>query len=401
MPHNERLIRTLLTLGIFCALVYLGRFFWEIGQGLSDLILLLAMAWLVAYVLRPIAQWLNRGLIPPIALAWIRRRWGDRLADRLGAARIPYGLAAVLLYLLVLLSLVLTVVLFAPGVIKQLRQLANQVPGYIEQVPDWWEGVQEELVRRFAVDPETLAKVVPVERFAQEATSALPNIIGNAVTVIQGIATGVANTLLVLILSLYMMLDAQRLSDQFYRLVPLRYQDDFQFVFKTIDRTFGGFLRGQVLMALIQGIFTGVVMRLFGLQYTMITAILSGMVMFIPELGAPVAILAPSIASALQGSNATIPLFVVMLVFQQILLRFVIPHIMSEAIGMPPLLILVSLLISAKVMGIWGFLFGIPIAGAVYIIAIVALEERKRIADARDRQKQAEEQARQPLDQYE
>jgi predicted PurR-regulated permease PerM len=392
MLYNERLTRTLVILGIFCAVVYLGEFLWRIGQGLSDLILLLAMAWLVAYVLRPIAQWLDRQRIPRPVLERIRNRWGDRVADRLHArVCIPYWLAALSLYLLVLLSLALTIVLILPGIIKQSVQLANQLPDYIQQAPDWWEGIQDQIVERFNVDRERLAEVVPVNDFVQEATSVLPNVIENGISVLRGVAAGVANTLLVLILSLYIMLDGKRLSEQFNRLVPLRYQDEFQFVFSTIDRTFGGFLRGQVLMALIQGVFTGVVMRLFGLQFTMITAILSGVLMFIPELGAPLAMLAPSIASTLQGSDATFPLLIIMLTFQQILLRFVIPKIMSEAIGMPPLLILVSVLISAKVMGFWGFFFGIPVAGAIYTIVVVTLEEVKQTADAQDKQRQSQE----------
>lgn len=401
MFQNERLIRTLVILGIFSALVYLGQFIWKIGQSLSDLILLLAMAWLVAYILRPIAQWLNEGPVSKRVVGWVRGRWGDRPADALEMIHIPYWAAAVSLYLLVLLALVLTTVLAVPGIIKQLGQLANQVPEYIERVPSWWEGIQNAVVERFNVDPETLAKAVPIERFTQQATEAMPDIIGNAVVVVQRIATGIANTLLVLILSLYIMLDGKRLSAQFYRLIPLRYQDEVQFVFSTVDRTFGGFLRGQVLMSVIQGTFTGIVMRIFGLQFTMITAILSGFVMFIPELGAPVAMLAPSVASILQGSGATIPLFIIMLVFQQLLLRFFIPKIMSEAIGMPPLLILVSVLVSAKIMGLWGFFFGIPVAGAIYTIAIVALEQFKQAADAHDRQRQTEAQVQEVLDHLE
>lgn len=391
MLHNERLTRTFVVLGILCAFVYLGEFLWGIAHTLSDLILILAMAWMVAYVLHPIAQWLDQGLVPQPVLGWVNQRWGERPASRLGMIRMPYALAAVLLYVLLLLSLVLMTVLLAPGIVKQLSQLANQVPEYIQQIPAWWEGVQDQVVQRFDVDRETLAEVIPVEEVTREATAVLPDVIDNAIALVQGIATGIANTLLVLILSLYIMLDGKRLSEQFYRLVPLRYQDEFQFVFNTIDRTFGGFLRGQVLMALIQGIFTGVVMRLFGLQFTVLTAVSSGVLMFIPEVGAPVAMVAPSVASALQDSNATLLLFVIMLIFQQILIRFIIPHVMSEAIGMPPLLILVSVLVSVKVIGLWGFIFGIPVAGAVYITITVTLERAKQAVDAQDRQRQAEQ----------
>jgi predicted PurR-regulated permease PerM len=401
MPHDERLLRALLILGILSALIYLGRFLWDVGRSLSSLILLLALAWLVAYVLSPIAHWLNGISISASLIKGVRERWGDRPAERLVSAHIPYALAAVSLYLVILITVIAVTVLAVPGIIKQLGQLANQVPDYIEQVPEWWEGIQDAIVRRFDVDPETLGKAVPVDRFTQEATSALPDVIGNAVTVVQTVATGIANMSLMLILSLYMMLDSRRLSDQFYRLVPIRYQDEFQFIFGTFDRTFGGFLRGQVLMVVITIIFTGLVMRLFGLQFTLITAILAGLVMFIPELGAPIALFAPSVASALQGSDATIPLFIIVLVFQQILLRFVMPKILSEAIGMPPLLVLVSVLISARIAGFWGFFFGVPVAGAIYIIAIVTLEQIKQTTDAQDRQREVEEENRHAVDPYE
>jgi predicted PurR-regulated permease PerM len=401
MLHDERLTRTLVILGIACALVYLGRFIWDVGRSLSSLILMVALAWLVAYVLGPIALWLNRAKIPTPVIKWIGQRWSDQLAGRLAAIRIPYALAALSLYLLLLCALVLATVLAVPGIIKQLGQLANQVPDYIQQIPDWWEGVQDTIVQRFDVDRETLTKAVPVERFTQEATSALPNVIGNAVMVVQRIAAGIANMSLMLILSLYIMLDAKRLSDQFYRLVPLRYQDEFHFLFKTINITFGGFLRGQVLMVVITVIFTGTVMRLFGLQFTMITAVLAGLLMFIPELGAPIALFAPSIASALQRSNATLALFIIVFVFQQALLRLVMPKILSVTIGMPPLLVLVSVLVSTKVMGVWGFFFGVPVAGAIYIIAIVALEQVKEATDAQDRQRQMEGKAQAAPDPYE
>ncbi len=394
MFSNDRLQRVLLILGILCALTYLASVFWSIVQVFFNLLLLLGLAWLVAFILRPIAEWLDRGPVPALAVGLVRRRWGDRPARLLAAVRIPYGLAAVLLYMMTLFGIGLIIVLIVPGIVKQLLELAQQAPEYIQQIPDWWDGVQVKIVERFDVDPETLADVVPIDDLVRQATNRIPRLIDNMITVIQSIATGVANTLLVLILSLYIMLDGRRLSAGMKRVVPNRYQDEMRFVVRTFDRTFGGFLRGQVLMALIEGVFTGILMRLFGLKFTMLTAILSGFLMFIPELGAPVAAAAPSVAAVLQGANVALPLIIIMLIFQQILLRFIIPMVMSEAIGMPPLLILVSVLGSAKLMGLWGFFFGIPLAGAVYTFTVVFLERLKLAADAEDKAREAAEQAR-------
>jgi predicted PurR-regulated permease PerM len=401
MPTNERLIRALVILLILCALVFLGKFLWDVGRSLADLILLLALAWLLAFILKPVAGWVHRLNSPVPFVHWVRGHWGDRPATWLDTARIPYGFAALSIYLLLLFVLILIIVLAVPGIINQLGQLANQVPDVIQQIPQRWDGIQSSIVQRFNVDPEVLARAVPVDRFTQQATAALPDIIGNAVAVMQRVVSGVASVSLMLILSLYMMLDSERLSAEFNRLVPLRYQDEFRFVFETFNRTFGAFLRGQVLMALITMIFTGVIMRLFGLQLTMITAILSGLAMFIPELGAPIALLAPSIASALQDSSATLPLFIIILVFQQILLRLIMPKILGEAMGMPPLLVLVSVLVSAKVLGFWGFFFGVPLAGALYIIGVVALEQVKQTADAHDAQRATEDQAPHSVEMYE
>ena len=71
-------------------------------------------------------------------------------------------------------------------------------------------------------------------------------------------------------------------------------------------------------------------------------------------------------------------------VFQQILLHFIVPRIMSESIGMPPVLTLISVLIGTKLWGVWGFIFGIPVAGAIYAVGLVMLRRFKREQDRLD-----------------
>ncbi len=384
MFRTERLIRVLITLGIFCALIYLGKFAAEVASMFSHLLLLLALAWMLAFVLTPVAQWLDRGPVPQRLVEAARRHWGARPAELLDAVRIPYGLAAVLLYLTMLFGLGALVVLVVPRLVSQLLRLSEQLPEYIEDFPAWWEGIQDEAVQRFGVERETLIDLLPVEDFVNQAQSKLPDVIGSIIGFVQGIASGVANTLLVLILSLYIMLDSKRVSEQLYRVMPRRYQDEYEFVNRTIVRTFGNFLRGKVVQGAIHAVFVGGVMAAFGLQYKIVTALFTGLMMFIPQLGAPVAMVAPPVAALIQGSSATLPLFLIMVVFQQILIRFVMPNLTSDWIGMPPLLMMISVIVGAKLIGVWGFFFSTPVAGAIYIVTTTFLERMKQAVDAED-----------------
>jgi predicted PurR-regulated permease PerM len=384
---DDRRERTFYTLGIFCALIYIGNYVAHVASRFSYPLLLLASAWMVAFVLTPVARWLDQGVFPDSLTDWVRRRWGDQPADLLSAFRIPYGLAVILMYFSMLFGLALLILLVSPPLITQLTRLSQQLPEYVEQLPDWWAGVQDKIVERFGVEPEALADIISVDDLAERATAALPDILEEGIGLLQGIASGVANTLLVLTFSLYLMLDSQHLSEQLDRILPQRYHDDLDFLNHTIKHAFGSFLLGKVVKGGLHAAFVMIVMSLFDVPYRMVTATFTGLLMFIPQLGMPVAMVAPSVMALIQGSGSEILLLIVMVVFQQVLIRFIMPKLTSEWTGMPPLLSMVSVLVGTIVLGVWGFFFSAPAATAIYLVAVTVLERKKQAADVRDRER--------------
>lgn len=379
--------RTLVFLATLIAALYLLEKAWQFSLTLSDLILQLALAWLIAFVFRPMVEWLNAGPVPRRAVEWARRRWGERAAQRLAAAHLPYAVSATLIYLTLLGLLIVAAVAIIPVIINQAILLGGNMPMYLDQVPAWLNSVQETLARRFDVDPALLARLYQPEEIARQVTSIGPSLVRGTLNMIGEIASGLSELLLVLALSYYMMLDGKRLSDQFYNLVPARYQDEVTFAARTLDRTFGGFLRGQVFMAAISGVVTGIAYSLAGLPYGAVVGAACGLAMFIPLIGAPVAMSLPS-AIALLGGNTgpAIVLFVFLTLFQQVLLHFIVPRLMSETIGMPSLLVFVSVLVGVRMLGVWGFIFAIPVAAALYAMGVVVLERYKRRQDSLDAQ---------------
>jgi predicted PurR-regulated permease PerM len=140
----------------------------------------------------------------------------------------------------------------------------------------------------------------------------------------------------------------------------------------------------------LSGIVSGIAAGVAGLRYGAIIGALAGLIIFIPIIGAPIAMFLPSLIALLQGAPllTALVLLAVLTAFQQILLHLIVPRIMSESIGMPTALIVLATLIGARLWGVWGFIFGIPVAGAIYTTGLVMLGRFKREQDRLDQERQ-------------
>jgi len=78
-------------------------------------------------------------------------------------------------------------------------------------------------------------------------------------------------------------------------------------------------------------------------------------------------------------------MWLILLVYQQVLFNFLVPRMLGEATGLPPLLTLIAVLIGVRLFGFWGFVFAIPIAGAGYSLAFLLLRPREDTIRARER----------------
>lgn len=96
--------------------------------------------------------------------------------------------------------------------------------------------------------------------------------------------------------------------------------------------------------------------------------------------GPPLALIPPIVATAIFNSGWVLVVAIVLLVVQTLLVNYVQPRLMREALGMHPILVLVGLLVGSQIAGLWGALFGIPILAVLnvfltYAINLRAIEE--------------------------
>lgn len=377
---TERLARIALVLLIIIASLYLVDKLWGALSSVSEVILIFGLGLLVAYVLEPAVRWLAELHAP----GWLRRAlcrvFGEARAAWVCNLRIGRTVALAVVYLGLVTILILSAVYLVPLTVSQLTQISARIPSILAGAPDFLASVDRWLAERNITI--SLASLYDEALLRQRAEVLLGQAIQYLITAARAIASFVTFSLLVLAVSFYTVLDGRRLMAELSDLVPQRFQDELAFASQVVDRVFGGFVRGQVLMAILYGLFALIAMLIAGMPSALVVAWISGIVMLIPLVGAPIAMFLPGIVALFQQPSAALWLIIAATAFQQVLLHVIIPRIMAETMGLPTLLIIAATMLGVVLMGFWGLLFGVPVVAIFYALAVYWLQRVKKRLDS-------------------
>jgi predicted PurR-regulated permease PerM len=321
----------------------------QILGGFAQILIVLFVAWLLAFILSPVVTWL------------VERR------------QLPRGAAIGITYTITLLGSGFLLFYAAGAIGADIGEVADEFPLTRARIEGTLRGWEDAIVfGRFEPNLVDLYRGVE-DAVARTAGSALGEVPEVTVAVL-------GSLVLVIILSLYMLADSARILAKLERVVPGRYEAEFEIMERTVSRAFGGFLRAQVILAVIQTTLTVAVVVLLGLPYGFVISASSALAMLIPFFGPPLALLPPILATAIFSPEWLLLVAPLLLVVQTVLVNYFQPRLMREALGMHPILVLVGLLVGAQVAGLWGALFGIPVLAVAnvffnYFVNMRAIEE--------------------------
>jgi predicted PurR-regulated permease PerM len=373
--ERSPLIRVLLILLICIAALFLAQMVWQLFSGYADLILLFILGWLVSFVLNPLVVQLSQHPVPNALRPFFESLLGKMCAEKLMASRFSRGAAVVIVYLVVVIAIILAIALLVPPAIMQLSQIASHFPEYMKEVPKVSGWAQNEIANlgvRLNVEQAVQSALGGLQNYAAEAVK-------NALTILTGLLGFFANLFLVLIISFIIALDGPNIYKIIsVNLIPQQYHDEFRFFTESVDRTFGGFIRGQIIQAFVVGIGTAIAMTVLELNFVLVASLFAGLFMLIPLVGPFLALLPPFFVCIVQTPELTVWLVLALFIYQFIIVNVLMPRVMSEAVGLHPLLVFAALLVSVKIAGFWGAFFGIPVAGVLWAMAVFFFERWQR-----------------------
>lgn len=360
--RERRWLTVFLVLGSAYFGVLLAQLLIAFLGGFSQIILIVFLAWLLAFVISPVARLLDERL----PLSW--------------------PMAVVIAYVLALLALGFTLFYVGSSITNEVGQVTAEFPQTADRIRDTLAGYQSALgLTRFEID------LVQIFESAQRQVGIVAGDIFDQAEVVAGATLATLGALvLIVILSLYMVMDSERIWAKLSRAVPRRYSDEMQILERSTVRAFGGFLRAQIVLAALQAVLVAVVGMTFGIPYLFLVGTLSSLAMLIPFFGPPLALIPPIAAAWIYVPNWFVPITILLVAVQTVIVNWLQPRLMRDALGMHPILVLVGLLVGAQVAGVWGALFGIPVIAVLNVflnlvlwseLPNVALPEEERLED--------------------
>jgi predicted PurR-regulated permease PerM len=170
------------------------------------------------------------------------------------------------------------------------------------------------------------------------------------------------------ILAFYMLRDIDHVKERFVRSLPARYRQDILALLRALDRVLAGFVRGQMLLALLVGSLAATATALLGFRYPILLGIWAGLTEFIPYVG-PVLGAIPAVLAGLSVSPLlALETVLAFAIIQQLENAVLSPRIMGHSVGLHPLVVLFAVLASGYLVGGWGLILALPVTGLLRVL---------------------------------
>lgn len=327
---------------VFLLALFLAyRFVGQVRSVLVDFV----VAFLIAYLANPLLNWLHRGRV-------------NRGLGVFFVIMIFLGIFAMAGVLLVTVSGQL-VQLFQnlPDLIGQSGTTLDRMTGWLtNQGVSGLTDVRDQITKAAQEYVQNLGKnIVPILQNALSST-------GTLVSSLLSIGGIVGQVLLILLLSVYLMLDYSRVNATLLAAFPRPWQPRVLEVTDLIGTAVGGYVRGQLLIALFIGVFVFLGLTVVGIPSAAAIGFLAGAFNIVPYLG-PIIGATPAILLALTMPGALLKVILVVVVFvaaNQIEGNFLSPYILSRTTDLHPITVLVAILVGVALLGFVGALLAVP-----------------------------------------
>lgn len=327
------------------------------------LVVSLALAGFVIYSLRVV--------LTPFFVAFALAYLLDPAVDALQRLHLPRsGAIAVLLLCLAGAAVVLILVIY-PTIRFQVEALAHELPRYVTIIQEWLTPIirrigQIDSARVQAFLQELLQRF---EGLPVQILSHVSLVVGSTLASLRGIFTLALNLLVIPVATFYFLRDIDRMRSALPHFLPLSYRDWLMSKIAQIDTLLSGFVRGQLIVALILMVLYTIGLSLVGTPSSILLGIIAGVASLVPFMGLIIGFLPSLLLTFLQFRDwqHLVGVAAVFIVVQALEGNLITPKIVGERLGLHPVVVLLAVLVGGDVFGFLGILLAVPAIAVIKV----------------------------------
>ena len=327
---------------------------------------MIGLALLVALIVFLLVQ--GRVILAPLLIAVVFIFVLNPLVGSLNRRGVPRVIGTAIGFVIILAGLVLLGFLVIPSIIDQAISFTETFPEIFDKTSDQ------------VSDLSVFLGFDRVDLWTYDELVTYLNDPGNQETItgflfgwLRGVTAGVFEFILVFllgpVLAFYLLMDLPNVQRRLLALVPRGNRTETAYVGREVNTAVGGFLRGQLLVAIIVGVLLSFGYWLIDLPFWLLIGMVGGFLNIVPFLGPWVGgILGVVVAIATTDLTTAIWATVVAVAVQQIDNNFVSPTVLRATVRLHPAVTLLVLVLAGAVAGFWGIIIAVPLAATVKIV---------------------------------
>lgn len=331
----------------------------------KDLVLVVLTSIVLASSVEPLTRWLKKFRV----------------------SRVP---AVIIIYLSLGLMASGILYFFIPPFVQDTAGFLKSVPKYIDTISLWnplnTQEVATSKATAVAVSEGLTQGVRVVRDFSEtfsikevfeELANTFANVSEGVLKVLSIVFGGILGFILIIVLSFYFAVQEDGIGNFLRVIIPNKYEGYAVDLWKRTEIKIGYWLQGQLLLGVLVGVLVYLSLVVLGIQHALFLAVLAAMFEIIPLFG-PILSAIPGIAMAY--ADGGMPKAIIVLccytLIQQFENHLFYPLVVKKIIGVPPILVILSLIVGGKLAGFLGLLLSVPVA-AIFVEVFNDLQKNK------------------------
>jgi predicted PurR-regulated permease PerM len=340
---NRTIVRAILWV-IFSILVF--RFMGRISHGL----VLIFASFFLALALNPIVSWISRHL---------------KVKSRVRATSLAY--------VMVIATLVVFFSLVTPPLIRQTRTFISDVPDIVNNYKTRDSSVYR-FARKYKIDDK-------ISKGAKDFASHYSSFGTTALDTGRRIVEAIVSVLVVLVMTFMMLVEGPSWAEAIFRLMPAAKRDHHRLIARKMYRGVTGFVNGQVILAVVAGIFSFIALEFFGhlANASVNAAALAGIVAvfgLIPLLGNPISSTIVLLVCLSNSGKLALIMLIYFVVYYFIENHTFQPYIQSKLNDLTPLTVFIAAILGVGFGGLLGAIIAIPTATCIKVLVEDQIDRR-------------------------